>query len=791
MAKFLVFVFLLYLFGKSESADETIDEIYKFVYDGYENIRFPSGTDYILVTGETGIGKTPFSKWITIDNSLLEAAQEVEYGPFLMKDDDGRIGSQLTESATIYPDLYPKNDSTVYYDFPGFRDTRGPKYELGITYFIRRVVNKAKRLKILFLTDFDAVKRNAGRQKLTSALDDICSFIKNVDKFRSSVATVVTKVPKYINGDDLNDVQIINYINSSITSIKDELKKKAENACRVQLIEILTKNIGIFRFPDKAGPFSEIEILRPGKLHIEDIIANKLTFVKTNEHDFGYSISADSKLFVKVLLYKILNSKCAEDVFEMCDRINNKYMELINTVTNIERLNESISVGVAMLDKMSDNDPLIFIDKLVHIANRLNLNSISMDSVNNSLEYIAFLLQVENSTLTTPPEYVSAVTNITRQITKKYDEHIDTELENLLEQDFSIDFKIICSEIQSYHLQIQKLTNDIDIIRQNSINISRVLKNIQGNVNITKNPLIYFKELINSANILNIGISPSILEPIAVRLNNLEFIYRLRNKTESSSLEMIQIVDKLLNQIEDSIKLYNFLDILFNNFEFPEDEAKPVIEACIDVRDDSLMNITELHLPQLLKDSQTILESIKDLKFNSFQIKALKKVLIILTENPDTKCSNKKNMLVRGMSIKLSKVIGDPCWNDATSINIFALKSINIDVDVNKIGEIAQLTIISPVWRISGQRKIILNGEDKLGIVEAAQNGKGISVPGHNGKAGEPGGPGGNFFGIGEKFVDGHLLEILSNGGRGANGQQGGDGDVGTNGEDPPGLFVL
>lgn len=51
---------------------------------------------------------------------------------------------------------------------------------------------------------------------------------------------------------------------------------------------------------------------------------------------------------------------------------------------------------------------------------------------------------------------------------------------------------------------------------------------------------------------------------------------------------------------------------------------------------------------------------------------------------------------------------------------------------------------------------------------------------------GGPGGKGGNFLGIGKRFINDKNLQIHVNGGRGGTGQNGAAGDGGVPGIDPP-----
>lgn len=188
-------------------------------------------------------------------------------------------------------------------------------------------------------------------------------------------------------------------------------------------------------------------------------------------------------------------------------------------------------------------------------------------------------------------------------------------------------------------------------------------------------------------------------------------------------------------------------------------------------------------------DSKSQLDQIDRLKLNSFELATLIKVLNVSTNGADITCSNNgKSMVVKGMSIKISKIVKHKCWINAKSIKIFALKSITIDATIDKTGQMAQLTIISPTWHIAGEQKIILSGRNEIGDTQNATSGTKLSERGKDGVSGKPGGPGGNLFGIGEIFTDGDKLQIILDGGRGGNGQHGGNGGPGKDGETPPDL---
>lgn len=109
-------------------------------------------------------------------------------------------------------------------------------------------------------------------------------------------------------------------------------------------------------------------------------------------------------------------------------------------------------------------------------------------------------------------------------------------------------------------------------------------------------------------------------------------------------------------------------------------------------------------------------------------------------------------------------------------MNSQILDTIDIGASIDQTGKQAQVTIISPKWRISGAH-IILDGETGKNM-ENAKNGDQNRAPqnGEDGKRELPGGPGGNFLGLGNEFINGKMMKIQSNGGNGGTGRNGGRG---------------
>ena len=161
---------------------------------------------------------------------------------------------------------------------------------------------------------------------------------------------------------------------------------------------------------------------------------------------------------------------------------------------------------------------------------------------------------------------------------------------------------------------------------------------------------------------------------------------------------------------------------------------------------------------------------------------------LFLPRNITKLCINMRKgtkLQIKGEKVRLTDVDLESCKSEVRFIEIFSLKTVLINTDLNLVGKALQVAIIAPTWQVLGNRIINLNGTDgkPFTIVKAKDGSKDGNKRGRNGLAGLPGSPAGSFYGISNRIINRENLFIFANGGSGGPGQHGGDGVQGDEGE--------
>lgn len=369
---------------------------------------------------------------------------------FLMEDTDNTIGTNPTESATKFPTLYVNTSTyinTSFYDLPGFQDTRGMEYGIATTYAIKGVVDKTERVKIIVLIDYDSVKTGGSRDGFTNLLRSISNFVTDINKFRNSIAIIVSKVPKYVNNNEVTDKQVIEYVAKFIAQVKPILQRNSmknsssdeEKTYCTQALHfisiILERNnndyakIGLFRFPDKTGPFSDISLVQKGQERVRKIIYEQLNFTTIAKNDFNYVISDTAKINVneiaqeinrniiasievigeKIKLLFSIKEKITNDITKLDSEINLKYDKLWNAQVGANNSNliqcvELVEESTFNLHNFSTIKSYAhfssFLNEYINTSTRLdsfncfNGLKVAMNYLENSQKWYKFLLNM-------------------------------------------------------------------------------------------------------------------------------------------------------------------------------------------------------------------------------------------------------------------------------------------------------------------------------------------------------------------------------------------------------------
>ncbi|XP_051165169.1 uncharacterized protein LOC127283984 [Leptopilina boulardi] len=150
---------------------------------------------------------------------------------------------------------------------------------------------------------------------------------------------------------------------------------------------------------------------------------------------------------------------------------------------------------------------------------------------------------------------------------------------------------------------------------------------------------------------------------------------------------------------------------------------------------------------------------------------------------------------VKGISLVFDNSFTENyCDGKVIILEIMALDRIIFDEESEIRMDIEQLIIVAPIWEITSNININLQGYDGRNL-EITENlrflldiiANGSSTKYIDGLPGAPGGAGGSFFGMVDTILGGEKLFIICNGGNGGDGNHGIDGIVYLSDEYPPG----
>ncbi|XP_065208851.1 uncharacterized protein LOC135837487 [Planococcus citri] len=663
-------------FAIPDVKNQAVKEIFQLLNAGetkFCNLR--ELDEATLILGNTGVGKTIFTQRIVGYEASLQSVEDGLDYTIIKTNNNEKNDKSFITSDTVFPEQFKDNSTgAVYYDLPGFLDTRGAANDITTTYFIKKIVDNVKRVRMLLLINHTSLTNTGTRDDFILLLLHVTKFVKNIDKYKDGIVLIATKV-QYPQKSDEN---VISSIAAFIKKAKNDLQQKPNSNVYytnvIKLLDILLQQdgntypkIAISRSPDQKGLLSEIPIVQENIKKLKNMLS-KMKFIEKNNSDFGY----------------IIPKKSLIDIDNIMDEIGR------NAAASAREISKEVQKYLSAEE-----------ERFYDISKLYNLTSTRHD-----------------------------------------------ELQKLKEK-------------SNNHREIEKCVREVD--------------NGAASMNITS---------VNQKKLITYGDYLSFLHEVSDHAINNEF------KCADGLQDVLQFSYR-------SKKWYHFLNKLYERLSGYEIQSDTLNSPCssfadhvlnhIESKKNSEFKIDLVALKKCYPNYESEFEDIKSIIVDKPKLEALGKVLrMTLKINLSCTCDHDK-LVIKGQYVKIGDVpniqkahcIGKPKFTE-----IFALNEIFINEDLDKTGA-AQLSIVAPVWNIQGTRRITLDGESaKAHYSATASDGTGLGDRGTDGSPGLPGGPAGNFFGLGDTFKSLQGLTISVRGGNGGPGQNGGDGLRGRDGAD-------
>ncbi|XP_075233817.1 uncharacterized protein LOC142331672 [Lycorma delicatula] len=503
------------LFKVNESCLETIEDFAsKFdpMMKAMENLpNNQNKMDAIYFIGMTGSGKSTlvqilggdnfkiYSKKITKGeendekNSEEEEEEETEdenegSGKYIIVDSHDKIGGETVVSKTLYPEiLFDSETGYILIDNPGFEDTRSPVHELVTLYSMKKALQRTGRIKIAIVETYASLQTGIYRENFVRLLKNVAGFLHNIRKFEKSIYLIGTKAEnsaylkngKYTLSSDKTLIKnVAEFLKSILPEFSDRSIMKATtdennslNFNSLEITKILLEKYGkssysrikILRTPMKEGPIASIPELQTERQKIRNMLLNNRNFVETDINDFGFTLSAEAKIYLGKL-FKNFNLFVSEVSKVITLYFLNRYETLIRSV--------SIDEGLKMYNDFKIDFKLLtneiglsesgthFVKIMNDFSKNNNLTIYCFDSFENILKFDALLSGLEGTNNVINAKYDPLSWNATMNIA---DDIIENKIEeyNLLNE--AIEILSLYEHQKNRKLLAFRNTNDSDI----------------------------------------------------------------------------------------------------------------------------------------------------------------------------------------------------------------------------------------------------------------------------------------------------------------------------------------
>lgn len=179
----------------------------------FESHQVLASKSVILFLGETGVGKSTVIDYL-LKCKMTEVFDEETGEVFIHANNPPAPISDTALSRTLFTEVFDVNDQKfALCDCPGFRDNRGPEYEIAGALSIKEVTKQAGSLKgLVLLIDYQSIYSDRNTRLIKTALH-FSELFSRYGSYPNSFQVLITKAPESVS---------IERIQNKLAQIKEE-----------------------------------------------------------------------------------------------------------------------------------------------------------------------------------------------------------------------------------------------------------------------------------------------------------------------------------------------------------------------------------------------------------------------------------------------------------------------------------------------------------------------------------------------------------------------------------------
>lgn len=779
----------------AENIIDSTENTLNFVNFVHGQLKLTNNPNIILVIGTTGVGKSTLIHCITTDCSrLLSIDNGVEY--MVIDELDVGVGNitSTSVSRTLVPEAIIDSTQNLWYDCPGFGDTRNETVEIATTYLIKCVIENAKRVKIVLVVDFDSIVHGHNRDGFDRLLSRTTQLIKNTKTYENSFSMVITKVPSYKGHREIRDDNVKKSATVFMRAHRAILREKGSNAQKIYLIDALLgqntsyPQISIFWRPGDEGYFNKIDKMMIGHQRIRESIMEHSSYTEMHKNDFGFPLTAEAMIKVTNMSEETVNS-ISSILHSINQRIQTGLQQKISAAEGYELKLELIKIGKNIIQsefKMNaDNSTELITLKQVTVllnAIRLEFNVNSIDKVElnriewhtSNLNLLQSLVEIESFSFGNDLNlYLKGILDFFNDIENQIQTSITNDARQIIAY---VSNTLATVDGQLFNGLKQKIDSTHDY--QSKLDLLKLAKRHITSTDIadtlSRGKIQEFHNLIDAFNITNPSPNDlNLIERHEKYLNELKTI--ARTDINLPIRDWIATSSNTTNFISTELNWYSMLEKIYEFLASYEVQRNTNAYNVANLADWAQFNKTQgLTIAQNNFDEFVKrFTSVSQFEPIESRLDEINEILRTTLKSPVTYGCNGQTMIVKGNFVKSSDIQLKKCpLNMAlTKINIFAVDTFYVDSDLN-LNECTdiELHIFATTFYVQQAATFNLNGK----------HGKYQSPPNSNGLPGKPGNLGmnsGNFFALANRIRNGELLTVQQIAGDGGNGQNGSGND--------------